>query len=183
MITILIIIGRTCSGKDTVVNKLVKEQGFKKLITYTSRPKRKGEKNGITYHYILENEFKQKINEGFFAEWKTYNTEFGIWYYGTALADFGKADDKTVIILTPDGYRDVKYKLPANSKAIYIYANNATIKKRLIKRGDDEKEAQRRLEHDIEDFKGIENEVDKIIYNNFDDDINNVVDKIIKFVR
>lgn len=183
MIKILVLIGRTCSGKDTVVNNLVKKYGFKKLTTYTSRPKRKGEKDGITYHYISEDEFKQKINEGFFAEWKTYNTEFGIWYYGTALDDLEKADDKTVIILTPDGYRDVKDMLPSNSKAIYIYANNATIKKRLVERGDNEKEAQRRLEHDIKDFKGVENEVDRIVYNNYDTKIEDVIKKILDFVE
>lgn len=185
MIIILILVGRTCSGKDTVVNKLIKKHGFKKLITYTSRPKRKCEKDGVTYHYISEDDFKQKINEGFFAEWKTYDTEFGIWYYGTALEDLEKSDDKTVIILTPDGYRDVKDRLPSNSnsKAIYIYANNVTIKKRLIERGDNEKEAQRRLEHDIEDFKGIENEVDRIVYNNDGEKLENVITKILKFMR
>ena len=183
MIKILVLIGRTCSGKDTVVNNLVKKYGFKKLTTYTSRPKRKGEKDGITYHYISEDEFKQKINEGFFVEWKSYNTEFGTWYYGTALDDLEKADDKTVIILTPDGYRDVKDRLHSNSKAIYIYANNATIKKRLIKRGDDENEAQRRLEHDIEDFKGVENEVDRIVYNNYDTKIEDVIKKIITYLE
>ena len=67
--------------------------------------------------------------------------------------------------------------------SIYIYANNATIKKRLIKRGDDPKEAQRRLEHDNEDFKGIENEVDKIVYNNDGANMNDVVKKIIEYVE
>ena len=183
MIYILILLGKTTSGKDTIVNKLVDEYDFKKLITYTTRPKRKSEENGVTYHYISEEDFKQRINKGFFAEWKTYNTEFGVWYYGTALDDLKMADDKTVIILTPDGYRDIKNKLPSNSKAIYVYTNNATIKKRLVKRGDDEREAQRRLEHDNEDFKGVENEVDRIVYNNYDTKIEDVIKKIIIYLE
>ena len=88
-----------------------------------------------------------------------------------------------MIILTPDGYRDVVKKLSNRPTAIYIYANNATIKKRLLKRGDDKNEAQRRLEHDNEDFKGIENEVDRIVYNNDGTDINEVVDKILEFME
>ena len=183
MTYILILIGKTASGKDKTVSELVSKHGFKKVITYTTRPMRKGEKQDITYHYISEEEFKQKIEDGFFVEWKSYNTEFGTWYYGTALDDLEKADDKTVIILTPDGYRDVKDRLHSNSKAIYIYANNATIKKRLIKRGDDENEAQRRLEHDIEDFKGVENEVDRIVYNNYDTKIEDVIKKIITYLE
>ena len=44
----VIILGRTCSGKDTVVNKLINQHGFKKVVTSTTRPMRKGEKQDIT---------------------------------------------------------------------------------------------------------------------------------------
>ena len=67
--------------------------------------------------------------------------------------------------------------------AIYIYANNSTIKKRLKKRGDDEKEAQRRIDEDNIDFKGVENMVDKIVYNNNGTYIDDVVNKILKYVE
>ena len=144
---------------------------------------RDGEKQDITYHFITEDDFKQKIRENFFAEYKSYDTEFGIWYYGVALEDVENADDKTVIILTPDGYRDVIKKVKNKPKSIYIYANNSTIKERLINRGDDPKEAQRRLEHDNIDFKDVETEVDKIVYNNKGSNINDVVNKILKYLE
>ena len=182
MIGILVLIGKTSSGKTLIKEKLI-EKGFTGITTFTSRPKRKGEKQDITYHYISEEEFKQKIEDGFFAEYKSYDTEFGTWYYGSALEDLENAKDNSVIILTPDGYRDIVEKLSNRPTAIYIYANNATIKKRLLKRGDDKNEAQRRLEHDNEDFKGIENEVDRIVYNNDGTDINEVVDKILEFME
>ena len=181
MIDILILIGKTSSGKTLIKEKLI-ENGFIGITTYTSRPMRKGEKQDVTYHFISEEDFKQKINEGFFAEWKSYITVDGVSYYGTSLEDLENADDKSVIILTPDGYRDVVNKLSKKPISIYIYANNPTIKKRLLKRGDDNNEAQRRLEHDNEDFKGIENEVDRIVYNNNDVDIDDVVKKILKCV-
>ena len=180
MITIM---GKTSSGKDTVVNELISKYGFRKCVTYTTRPMRDGEKQDITYHFITEDDFKQKIRENFFAEYKSYDTEFGIWYYGVALEDVENADDKTVIILTPDGYRDVIKKVKNKPKSIYIYANNSTIKERLISRGDDPKEAQRRLEHDNIDFKGVETEVGKIIYNNKGSNINDTVNKILKYLE
>ena len=182
MIGILILIGKTSSGKTLIKEKLI-ENGFTGITTYTSRPMRKGEKQDITYHFISEEDFKQKINEGFFAEWKSYITVDGVWYYGTSLEDLENTDDKSVIILTPDGYRDVANKLSKKPISIYIYANNPTIKKRLLKRGDDNNEAQRRLEHDNEDFKGIENEVDRIVYNNDGTNINEVVQKILKLCK
>lgn len=182
MIDILILIGKTSSGKTLIKEKLI-EKGFAGITTYTSRPMRKGEKQDVTYHFISDKDFKQKINEGFFAEWKSYITADGVWYYGTALEDLKNGEYNSVIILTPDGYRDVVNKLSKNPIAIYIYANNTTIKKRLLKRGDNPNEAQRRLDHDNEDFKGIENEVDRIIYNNDGTNINEVVQKILDFVE
>ena len=177
------IIGKTSSGKDCIVNKLVSEHGYKKIITYTTRPMRDGERQDVTYHFVSEEDFKWKVEDGFFAEWKTYNTEFGVWYYGTAIEDLENAEDNNIIILTPDGYRDVANKLSNKPISIYVYANNSTIKSRLIKRGDDPKEAERRLLHDNEDFKGIENEVDKIFYNNKGADIKDVVNNIVKWLE
>lgn len=152
-------------------------------MTYTSRPMRKDEEQDITYHYISEEEFKNKIQDGFFAEWKTYITEHGVWYYGTALKDLENANNKSVIILTPDGYRDVIGKMSKSPTSIYIYANNATIKKRLIERGDDKEEAKRRLLHDNSDFRGLESEVDRIVYNNDGSDIDDVIKKILEFME
>lgn len=178
----IILIGKTASGKTVIREELIR-RGYSGIITYTSRPVRKGEKQNVTYYFISEEEFKQKIANDFFAEYKTYDTVFGKWYYGSALEDLENAPDKSVIILTPEGYMDVVNKLSKKPISIYIYANNPTIKKRLKKRGDDEKEAQRRFDKDNIDFKGVENMVDKIVYNNDGANINDVVDKILKYVE
>ena len=92
MSNVFIILGKTASGKDKTVNELTSRYNFNKIITYTTRPMRKSEKQNITYHFISEDDFKQKIDDNFFAEWKTYNTEFGVWYYGTALEDLENTD-------------------------------------------------------------------------------------------
>lgn len=99
------------------------------------------------------------------------------------MEDLEAANDRSVIILTPDGYRDVIEKLIEKPTSIYIYANNSTIKKRFIERGDDKEEANRRLHHDNTDFKGLENEVDRIIYNNDGSDIDDVIKKILEFME
>ena len=138
------IIGKTCSGKNRIVNDLINNYGFNQIVTYTTRSPRNGEVNGETYHFVNTDDFMQKMKSGFFAEWKAYTTTEGVWYYGTAMEDLEKADDKTVVILTPDGYRDIKGKVDCRIVSIYLYANNATIKKRLMARGGDPKEAERR---------------------------------------
>ena len=183
MIDILIISGKSASGKDLVVKKLV-EKGYSRIVRYSTRPIRKGEKQGVTYHFITKDEFEQKIEERFFAEYQSYNTEFGVWYYGTSFEDLHNANNKSVIILEPQSYRDIKDELSdKNIICVYLYANNSTIKKRLEHRGDNPNEVIRRMESDNEDFKGFENEVNRIVYNNDGTDINNVMQKILDIAR
>ena len=180
----LILMGKTASGKNLVRDQLVEKCHFSPIITYTTRPMRKNEKQDVTYHFISDEEFKRKIDEGFFAEWKSYITNEGVWYYGSALEDIENADDKSVIILTPQGYRDIKEKLPdKNIACIYLYENIDTMRKRLSKRGHDPKEVERRIKSDLEDFKKFESEADKIVYNNDGTDIDEVIKKILDFVE
>lgn len=179
----IVIIGMTASGKDTIVNKLVYKYGYSKVVTYTTRPMRIGEIQGTTYHFISNSDFYSKIDSNFFAEWKSYDTIQGKWYYGSAKEDYTKDSDKSVIILTPDGYRDICKVLEDKPKSIYIYSDKKTIKDRLLKRGDNKKEAKRRLKHDLKDFAGIKYEVDKVIYNNNNTDIDDIVDQIICYIE
>ena len=62
MRNILVICGKTASGKNLVRDILVEKYNYNPIITYTSRPKRKGEKQDITYHFISTDEFIEKIN-------------------------------------------------------------------------------------------------------------------------
>ena len=182
MRNILVICGKTASGKNLVRDILVEKYNYNPIITYTSRPPRKGEKQDITYHFISTDEFIEKINNGFFAEWKDYVTNDGIWYYGTALDDCMNASDKDVIILTPDGVRDLKNN-DVNLIAVYLYSNLKTIRHRLEFRGDDEKEVERRISSDIKDFKDAEMLADRIVYNNLNDNIDNVVENIVYWYK
>ena len=178
MRNILVICGKTASGKNLVRDILVEKYNYNPIVTYTSRPPRKGEKQDITYHFISTDEFIEKINNGFFAEWKDYVTNDGIWYYGTALEDCVNATDNDVIILTPNGVRDLK-KNGVNAIVIYLYSNLNTIKHRLKFRGDDLKEVERRISSDIKDFKDAEMLADRIVYNNLNDNIDNVVENVL----
>lgn len=161
----IILLGKTASGKTTIANVLVKKYGYKQIITYTTRPIRDGEAQGKTYHYISDEEFKKKIEEGFFAEYKKYDTVLGTWYYGTSLEDLQNADDKTVVILTPQGFKDIASKVDS-VKSVYLSTSDEIIMERLILRGDNEKEIERRMEKDNEDFVGICGIVDFSLQNN-----------------
>ena len=176
----LVLIGKAASGKDSVREILVKKHGFHSIVTYTTRPMREGEIKNITYHYISENDFLQKIESGFFAEWKKYDVNGETWYYGSAKEDLKKADKNTIIILTPEGVRDIRDN-DIDPTVIYLYTNLETIKKRLMKRNDTNDKLEDRIKRDTKDFEFAEILADKIISNDFNDDINDVVDTIMYF--
>lgn len=62
---ILCLIGKSASGKTFVRDKLVKEHGYKSLVTFTSRPPRKGEKQDITYHLFPKKILNRKLKKDF----------------------------------------------------------------------------------------------------------------------
>ena len=183
----IILLGKTASGKDTILNRLAENYSYKKLITYTTRPMRKGEIQDKTYHFISDEEFLKKKEEGFFLEYNEFNTAEGVWRYGSAKEDYLNATDDTVIILTPSGLSALKVyiarqKVDIDIIPIYIYANNNTIEKRLKKRGDKKEEADRRIKADNVDFDGVQNVVDRIFYNNNTNDLDEVVKKIHEYI-
>lgn len=178
---LIILIGKTSSGK-TLIREKLSAKGYKPLVTWTTRPMRDDEKDGVDYHFVSEEEFFDLKGNGFFAETKCYETVFGKWYYGCSIKEYDCGN--ACIILTPDGLRDILWQLKdIDYKAIYVYSNNETIRRRLKLRGDNKEEAERRISHDNEDFKGIEFLVDKIIYNNEEDNIDEVVEKILKVIN
>ena len=163
----IILIGATCSGKDSIKKELI-NLGYESVVTYTTRPMRPGEIDGVTYHFISKEEFLQKKSEGFFAETTFYNVASGeTWYYGSAIKDLTA---NKVIIANPDGVKELKKHMNLNPVVFHITANKETIWNRLMHRGDNVEEAQRRLNADELDFMGINKYVDFKISNNENDD-------------
>ncbi len=177
----IVLIGKTCSGKTSIANEMMK-LGFHRIVTTTTRDIREGETQDVDYHFVAQDKFKEMIHDNEFVEWKSYITSNGVWYYGTSMDDIKSADEKSILIITPDGLKDLLDK-EYNIVSVYIYANNNTIRGRLLSRGDDKNEAERRLKDDNEKFKHVEDMVDKIIYNNANDKLEEVVSKIVEFVK
>lgn len=160
---LLLLCGKSCAGKDTVQKELIK-MGMKSVVSYTTRPPREHETEGIEYHFITKEDFLEKEKQGFFAETVSYNVASGeIWYYGSAVEDL--SDDK-VIIVNPHGLEQLRKIKSLNPIAFYITAGEETIWNRLRERGDNAAEARRRLNADDVDFSGIINDVDFAFSNN-----------------
>lgn len=153
----ILLCGKSCAGKDSIQKELIK-MGMKAVVSYTTRPPRKGEVDGIAYHFITKEEFLEKEEQGFFAETVSYDVATGeTWYYGSAVEDL--TDDK-VVIVNPHGLRQIRKIKSLNPIAFYITASEETIWNRLRQRRDDAAEARRRLNADDIDFADIGKDID-----------------------
>lgn len=159
----LLLIGKTCAGKDSIQKILISEYGMKNIVSYTTRPMRDEEENGVQYWFLSTEEFLKKQEEGFFAEVITYVDKDGnTLYYGGAKKDF--ADDK-VMIVNIDGLKQIREFKELNSIAFLLTVSDDTIRERLKKRGDNEEVAENRIKQDNEMFAEAENFVDYILEN------------------
>ena len=158
-----VIVGKSGSGKTELCKILTEQFKYEKIVTYTTRPIRDGEVDGVDYNFVSLAEFNKMLDEGKFAE---YFVAGNGWHYGTAKEDFGK--DNMLIILTPSGLKEIK-KNGVQVKSIYVKVDDNKRYIRQILRGDDIKEIARRSETDKRDFEGIEDKVDYIVENNTED--------------
>lgn len=158
----LALIGESACGKSTIQNTLCDNYGFKKIITYTTRPKRTGEIDGVDYNFITQEDYDEKLRNNFFFENATYNG----WNYGTARKDVEGNTDNKVIVLTPSGLRKFKSNRKIDLFSVYIKVDRKSRLVKILNRGDNIEEAYRRNLSDVGMFDGIENEVDWSIDNN-----------------
>lgn len=155
--------GKTASGKNSIRDELEK-LGYSSIITYTTRPMRNEEVQDLTYHFITEEEFLKKKEDGFFAETTSYNVATGeTWHYGTSIESLN--DKNGVLIVNPDGLRELRKYKGLNIVGFYIIADEDTIWNRLRMRGDSAEESRRRINADEEDFKDITNHIDYAVSN------------------
>lgn len=58
-------------NKTVLLNKIVAvHPDFIKIVSYTDRPIREGERNGIDFHFISEDEFTAMVEQELFLEWQ-----------------------------------------------------------------------------------------------------------------
>lgn len=135
---LLILVGCSSSGKDTLVKKLINELGYESAISHTSRPMRKGETQGVEYNFITYKQIVEMEEKGKLIESRHYNTIDGEWIYGlsTTAIDFEK---NMVVIVDFEGLKQMNKWLYKNNKihlvtSFYIHCDAQERLKRSITR-------------------------------------------------
>jgi len=150
------LVGKSASGKTTVEKLLCDGYGYNRIISYTTRPQRSNEENGVDYHFTTEVEFQRLLDNGFFAEHSMYRG----YNYG-----IGKDDCTSgkVVVSNPHGLRQFKEIFPSSVTSFYLKVSKWRRLARFVKRGDAILESFRRIVSDENVFKNAEEECDHVI--------------------
>lgn len=153
---ILVLCGKIGSGKSTIAKKL-ELQGFKRIVTYATRPRRDREVDGVDYHFISPMDFYDRDKNGFFLETTAMPDEMGVTrFYGSAKEDYESSENK-VVILTPKGVKDL-LRSGIDAKVIYLDAADYLCVERALARGNDPRYIRKRMQIERDIFDHFEEE-------------------------
>ena len=144
MISVFIISAPSGSGKSTLVHRLLETvPGLTFSISYTTRPPRPSETDGVDYIFISRAEFERRLGHGEFLE---YAEVFGN-YYGTNRATFEKAANEgqdLVLDIDVQGARQLKVAIPEAISIFVLPPSRDVLEQRLRARSQDTEEVIRR---------------------------------------
>jgi guanylate kinase len=134
---LIIITAPSGAGKTSITRHLM--QHFPQLafsVSAATRQPRGIEKNGVDYHFMSADDFKQKIQHNEFVEWEmVYEGK----YYGTLKAELERIwnEDKIPVLdIDVKGAIHVQQQFPATTLSLFIEPPSVEeLKKRLLSRG------------------------------------------------
>lgn len=135
---LLVVSSPSGAGKTTLARRLLashSELCFS--VSYTTRAKRRGEQDGVDYHYVSDAEFDRMIAADAFAEWCVVHGR----RYGTAVETVAAtlASGRQVLLdIDYQGAQKLADQLPREARLVYILPPSFTIlEQRLRARGTD----------------------------------------------
>ena len=127
---LLLIMGESASGKDTLANKICETMWLKQLVSYTTRPRRTNE--GETHVFVSEDDYQKMLYDGQVAAHTVINN-----YHYWCTID--QLYESSAYIIDPIGVQTLRLLNLPNLRLVTVYINvpEAVRKERAINRGDD----------------------------------------------
>ena len=178
--TLFVFSGPSGAGKGTILSRILAElKGLNYSVSCTTRPPRKGEENGVDYHFITDEAFTKHIDAGDFLEWAHVHG----YRYGTLETDVRYSLDQgkdIVLEIDVQGALQVKGKIPDAVTIFIAPPSLEVLEHRLRGRGtEDEQEIRLRLQNACEEMKQ-QNLYDYSVIN---DDLETAVAQLLHFIQ
>ncbi len=151
---LIVISAPSGAGKTTLCNGLVSRfPALQESISYTTRQPRAGEQDGVDYHFVSVERFKQMITEDGFAEWAEVHGNF----YGTAIATLEQARQDGVDILLDIDCQGARILKDRGINGLFVFVlppSMSELRRRLESRSSDAKEViERRIARATEEIR------------------------------
>lgn len=138
---VIVLCGAPGSGKTTVRKYLTENFAIEPVLTHTTRPKRKGEHDGIDYWF----ETRETFFENHYLEYVEYDGNL----YGSSYESLERAWQKApvaTIVLDTKGAETYLERIPEKTEVVYLCVTDEKIQReRMEQRGDDADKIRRRL--------------------------------------
>lgn len=189
---IIYIMGKSSTGKDTIYRSILSDKSIKlkKIVPYTTRPIRAGEKDGVQYYFTDEEGFKTLYEEGKVIEHRSYDTCYGLWRYFTVNDENLDLEKNSYIIIgTLESYeKTAEYFGKDKMLPILIELDDGVRLQRALNREKRQKtpkyeEMCRRFLADSKDFSADNIKkvgINKTFYN---DNLKHCTKEIIQYIR
>ena len=137
MAKVFVITGPSGVGKGTLIRGLLERIPELELsVSATTRPPRPGERNGVDYHFLSDEEFDQRLAAGDFVEHASYSGH----RYGTLRSELERRLREgipVVLEIEVQGARQVREAMP-DAEAVFIAPpSRDALRARLVGRGTD----------------------------------------------
>jgi len=177
---LLVISGPSGVGKSSVVNALAERVPFHFSVSWTTRERRPGERDGVDYVFVDRARFLENIESGGFLEWAEYSGHL----YGTprdavlAQLDAGR---HVLLDIENDGAGQVKQSYPEALLVFVLPPSLAELERRLRNRGDtSEADVELRLGVAAEQMAEATWKFDHTVVN---DQVDVVADEIVSILK
>jgi len=134
---LIVLSGPSGVGKDTVIRRLFELcPNLRYSVSYTTRPPRPREVDGVSYTFVDEDTFRQMLAHGEFLEWADVYGRF----YGTSLQRVREARQRgedIVLKIDVQGAAQVRSRVPDAILIFLLPPSDEELFRRLRERGTD----------------------------------------------
>lgn len=182
---LFVILGKSCSGKTTILNEVLSKLDIPVLLSQTTRPKRDNEIDGVDYNFVTMSEFDNDYKNENVLEYDVFRIDSikQTWTYYTKKSDLLLDTTSQIKILSPIGLAQLmsNKELRDNIVSIYIDADDKLRQKRYLSRAISPDSMNDRFSRDEKAFQHLF--TDYIIINDENTSIHEASNQLIDIIE
>jgi guanylate kinase len=177
---VFVITGPSGVGKGTLIRGLLERvPGLELSVSATTRPPRPGERDGVDYHFLSDEEFDRRVANGEFVEHARYSGH----QYGTLRSELERrmAEAAGVVLeIEVQGARQIRAAMPEAVQVFIAPPSVEALRARLVGRGTDAPaDVEARLATALEELEA-EKEFEYVVVN---DRLEQATEELAEIVR